>query len=89
MARLFSIEIPFKNKFYCALVSIRECEENLNCQVRYIDKGLQEIIPGDILVFNFEEGLKQPCHISGELARELVRCTSEAISDHFNKPHLP
>jgi hypothetical protein len=88
MARLFNIEIPFQNKRYCALVSVRECEHNLNCQVRYIDKGLNEILPGDIIVFNLSEGLKQPKNLPNELARELVRCTSEAISNHFERPRV-
>lgn len=86
MTRLVRIEIPFQNKRYCALMSVRECKQNINCQVRYIDKGLHEILPGDILVFNRNGGLKQPTNLSSELAKELMHCTSEAISDYFGKP---
>lgn len=85
MARLFSIDIPFKNEHYPALVSVRDQGYDLSCQVRYVDKRLQYILPGDILIINLTEGLKQPINLPGDLAKELVRCTSEAISDYLQK----
>ena len=83
MVRLFNIDIPFHNSSYPALVSIREEGPNLCCQVRYIDKRLHYILPGDMLVFNLSGGLMQPVNLPGELAEGLVRCTTEAISKHL------
>ena len=83
MARLFSIDIPFYNQAYSALVSVQERGHDLCCQVRYVDKRLHSILPGDTLVFHLAEGLKQPGNLSNELAEELVRCTSDAISHYF------
>lgn len=83
MARLFSITIPFKNKQYTALVSLKEQGHDLCCFVRYIDKQLRYILPGDQLIFSLQEGLKQPKHLPDELAESLVISTTNAIAQHL------
>ena len=83
MARVFSIDIPFRHQAYHALVSLQEQGHDLCCQVRYVDKRLHAILPGDTLVFNLAEGLKQPGNLPNEMAEELVRCTSDAITHFF------
>lgn len=87
MSRLFSMDIYFKSEHYPALVSVREDGQDLSCIVRYIDKRLHYILPGDVLVFNLVEGMKQPQHLPNELAHELVACTSKAISKHLAVQH--
>jgi hypothetical protein len=83
MARLFSIDFEFKGKKYLALVSMRQQGTDLSCLVRYVNKELHHLLPGDCLMFNLQEGLKQPCHLPSELAQSLVRSTVNAISDHL------
>ena len=83
MARLFSININFENKEYTALVSLREAGNDLHCIVRYSDKGLRYIIPGDCIEFSLQEGLKQPKHLPNELAENLVQSTSVALSNYY------
>ena len=83
MARLFSIDICFKDQHYPALVSIREDGYDLCCQVRYIDKRIHDVLPGDVLIFNLSEGIKQPQYVNSALAQELVRSTTDAIYKHL------
>jgi hypothetical protein len=83
MARLFSINIDFENKEYTVLVSIREVNHDICCLVRYVDKSLRYILPGDILEFSLEEGFKQPQVLPDELAHNLVASTTAALSNHF------
>ena len=88
MARLFSININFENKEYTVLVSLREAEHDICCLVRYVDKGLRYILPGDVLEFSLDEGLKQPKELPDELAHNLVLSTTTALSKYFeNKNH--
>ncbi|HEX2535269.1 MAG TPA: hypothetical protein VHK69_16095 [Chitinophagaceae bacterium] len=84
MARLFSIQFDFLRKQYTVLVSLRKEGHDLSCQVRYTDKELQRILPGDSLVFNLAEGLKQPKQLSDDLAVQLVNRTTDAISAYLN-----
>jgi hypothetical protein len=84
MVRLFSIDIDFRNEIYPALVSIREDDHDLCCQVRYIDKRVHNILPGDVLVFNLAEGIKEPKYLSTTLAKEFLRSTTDAICKHWN-----
>ena len=84
MARVFSIDIPFRNASYIALVSVIEKGHDLHCTVRYIDKGLKYILSGDKLVFTLQQGLKDPQHLPNELAQSLVECTTIAIADYFH-----
>ena len=83
MARLFSININFEDQDYTVLVSLREVNHDICCLVRYVDKGLRYILPGDVLEFSLEEGLKQPKVLPDELARKLVESTTHALSNHF------
>ena len=83
MARLFSINIYFENKEYTALVSLREVNHDICCLVRYVDKNLRYILPGDVLEFSLAEGLKQPKELPDELARNLVLSTTDALSNYF------
>jgi hypothetical protein len=83
MARLFSININFENKEYFVLVNVKEVGHDICCLVRYIDKGLRHILPGDLLEFSLEEGLKQPRELPNELAQNLVMSTTSALSNHF------
>jgi hypothetical protein len=82
MVRLVSIDIPFENKEYKALLSIRNCGTDLFCQVRYVDKGFRYILAGDILVFNHSECVKKPDSLPNELAEKLKQCASKAISNN-------
>jgi hypothetical protein len=83
MARLFSIDVPFENQHYTALVSVKEQGSELCCVVRYIDKRVKHILSGDQLVFCMGNGLKQPNNLPSELARNLFISTKKALSDHL------
>lgn len=84
MARIFSIDVPFEHQHYTALVSIKEQGPDLCCMVRYIDKRIRHIIPGDRLVFCLSGGLKEPKQLPTELARNLFLCTTEALNHHLS-----
>lgn len=79
MARLFSIDLPFQNQQYPALMSIRNEGADLFCTVRYIDKRVPYVLAGDTLVINLEAGLKQPHHFPPDIEATLVNCTCQAI----------
>lgn len=80
MARLFTIDIPFENNIHTALVTIRESGYDICCQVRYVDKSLRHIIPGDQVIFSLQEGLMEPKNLPNELAQNLVKCTSHVLA---------
>ena len=82
MVRLVSIEIPIDNKEYKALLSVRICGPDLHCQVRYVDKGLRYILPGDILVFSSSECVKKPQALPSELAEKMKQGASRAVNDY-------
>lgn len=84
MARLFSIQFDFQNKEHIALVSVRESERDLCCQVRYTDKDLNNLLCGKQFVFNLLDGLKQPCELSGQLMQALFTATVDAIKKHLD-----
>ncbi len=84
MARIFSININFENQDFTVLVSLRETGNDIHCMVRYIDEGLQYIIPGDCIEFSFQEGLKLPAQLPTELARNLVKSTTTALADYYS-----
>ena len=84
MASLFTINITFKNRDYPALVSIHQQGNDLFCMVRYIDKDLQYILVGDCIIFSNKGYLKQPQDLPGELAENLVHCTTTVISEYLS-----
>jgi hypothetical protein len=83
MASLFSINFNFEKQTHMALVSMRQEGLDLCCFVRYIDKNLHYILPGDSFVFSLGEGMKQPSHLPNKLAQNLVACTTGAIANHL------
>ena len=85
MTRLFSINIFYHQQLYTALVSMRQQGHDFCCQVRYIDKALYHILPGDKLVFSLSEGLKEPTDIPKQLTEELVKNTNKAITEYLRK----
>ncbi len=81
MARLCSFEIQYKNQFYPTLISVLRLENDLVCRVHYVESKLRFVAPGDVLVYNQQEGLKQPRNIPQELTQELQRCICNAGLD--------
>lgn len=51
-----------------------------------MDGSQHYMLPGDLLVFNLEEGLKHPKQLPDEQAERLVRTTTEAISRRLKQP---
>ena len=90
MQRLVSICLEYENKVYNTLVSMRKQENDLCCQVRYIDRSLPYIMPGDVLLLNVSDGLKQPTHLPSELANSFVNCcTREALFNLKSQEQKP
>jgi hypothetical protein len=85
MARLFTITIPFHNQDCPALVTLRSSGPDISCQVRYIDKRINNLLPGGVLIFSLSEGLKQPHELKDQQAEELVHCTTEAIAQYLHQ----
>ena len=78
MARLCSFEIRYKNQAYPTLVSVLHRDNDVVCRVHFIESKMRHIVPGDVLIYNRQEGLKQPQNIPQELTEELRRCISES-----------
>lgn len=86
MARLFSINFSFQNTERLALVSIREKGADLYCQVRYLDKQLNNLLGGKQFVFSLPEGLLQPANAaSSDVLQSLWYSTVEAIKSHLKE----
>ena len=83
MSRLFSIKFDFEKNTHTALVSLKQQGLDICCFVRFIDKSLHYILPGDSIVFSLGEGLKHPSHLRNDLAEQLVSNTAEAIVNHL------
>ena len=83
MVRLFTLNIHFRNHDYIALVSMRRDCNELHCLVRYIDKGIEYLLPGDNLIFTLDGQLKAPDHLPETLCKTLTQCTAAAISTYL------
>jgi hypothetical protein len=83
MIRLFTLRIRFRKKEYVALVSLRRQANELYCLVRYIDKGLNYLLPGDHLVLSLDGTLKSPHHFPDELSQNLRHCTAYAATTYL------
>jgi hypothetical protein len=83
MARLFTLNFHFKEKTYTALVSFRTIGYDMSFQVRYMDNEIHQIIPGGRLMFNLSGTVIGPDNLNTEPAKELLTCTSEAISGYL------
>ena len=83
MIQLFTLNIRYKSKEYVALVSLRQQANEVNCLVRYVDRGLQYLLPGDNLVFGLDGTLKVPEHLPNELYENLTQCTATAVSTYL------
>ncbi len=81
MARLCSFEIQFRNHSYPTLVSVLQHENDLVCRVHFVESRLRYVAPGDVLVYNREQGLKHPQNIPQELTLEIQRCICNAGLD--------
>lgn len=74
MGKLCCIDIHYNNQDHRALVDIQHEENNLKCTIRFVERKLGYILPGDVLVYNHLEGLKPPAHMPAALREELRRC---------------
>ena len=83
MARLFTLTVEFRSKEYVALVSLRQQANELYCLVRYVDSGLQYLMPGDDLIFNLDGKLTAPENLPDEFSKNLVQCTANAVSNYL------
>jgi hypothetical protein len=81
MARLCSFEIQYRNQSFPTLVSVSHQENDVVCRVHFVESRLRYVAPGDVLVYNQAEGLKQPQNIPQELTQEIQRCICDAGLD--------
>jgi hypothetical protein len=81
MARVFTINILFKGRFYLAEVSFNPDELNRSFFVRYLDEEINSLIHGRKIVINFtNEQTLINMEIMGE---ELLENTKEAINTYL------
>jgi hypothetical protein len=81
MSRLCSFEIQYRNQSFPALVSVLYAGNDLICRVHFVQSQLRYVAPGDVLVYNLKEGLKQPENMPPELTQEIQRCICHAGLD--------
>jgi len=84
VARLFSININFHQHLYTVLVSMYQRGQDCFCQVRYIDKRLQTLIPSGRLTFNLSETLTLSNKMVYSETDELIACTNKAITEYLH-----
>ena len=85
MARLWSFDIRFRSQTFPTLIGVLYEQKDLICRVHFVESRLGYVAPGDVLVYNREEGLKQPGNLPQELSREIQRCICQAGLDKSNK----
>lgn len=83
MVRAFTLDFPFRDKTYTALVKIKDSGYDLVCMVKYISKELQQIIPDGKLMFQLTGEFFCSTNMESDHAQELIYCTSNAIADHL------
>jgi hypothetical protein len=83
MTRLYTLNISFKHKEYTALVSLRQQCNEVYCLVRYVDRGLEYLAPGDCLVFDMDGQLKMPGHFPEALCKTLNQCTADVVCKYL------
>jgi hypothetical protein len=86
MARVFTVNVPYKGQSRAALVSFDSEGYDMSFLVRYLDEDIQEVIPGRKIVVSLSEGIKPPKQLS-RLAEDLLNHTTEAISGYLNLYH--
>jgi hypothetical protein len=82
MSRVFTVHFSFKEKTYTALVSFRSQVYELSYLVRYLDKEINTLIPGNKLLVSLSGGIEYP-HLANKLAQDLVYQTTEAINGYL------
>ena len=85
MSRMFTVSFPFRGEEYTALVSLSNREYNLSCEVRYLNKEAEALIPEKKIMFSLVGGIESPQKLRDQLAEELVQCTTMAISEHLRQ----
>jgi hypothetical protein len=55
------------------------------CQVRYMDKDLNQLLSDDQLAFKLSEGLREPQHLTDHYTEELLATTNKAIAEHLQQ----
>jgi hypothetical protein len=83
MARVFTIDFPFKGKMESALVSFGSEAYDMSFVVRYLDEDINQIIPGGRIVVSLSQGVKSPKQLT-RIAEDLVYHTTAAISEHLH-----
>jgi len=54
------------------------------CQVRYIDKNLQALLPSGRLTFNLSDALTTSEGQPHTITDELIACTNKAITEYLH-----
>lgn len=85
MSRIFTVSFPFRGDEYTALVNLSHREYNLSCEVRYLNKEAEVLIPEKKITFSLAGGIESPHKLQGLVAEELVQQTSMAIYDHLRQ----
>lgn len=82
MSRIFTVNFPFKEKTYTALVSFKSYGYELSYLVRYLDEDVNTLIPGNKLLVSLSGGIEYP-DLLNKLAEDFVYKTTEAINNYL------
>jgi hypothetical protein len=82
MARVFTVNIPYKGKLRAALVSFGVEGYDMSLLVHYLDEDISEVIPGRKVVVSLNEGIKSPKELT-KLGEDLLNYTTQAISEYL------
>ena len=82
MARIFTTRFTFNHEIYDAIVTVISANETLEFNIKVLDAGLHDLIPGGHIRYQGEEGFEQVA-VENELARSLMRSIAHSIDDHL------
>jgi hypothetical protein len=86
MARVFSVNFPYRGKSRAALVSFEGEGYDMSFLVRYLDAEIYEMLPERKIVVSLTEGIKSPRDLT-ESGEDLINHTAEAISQYLLVHH--
>lgn len=83
MSQPFTVRFSFHEQPVTALVHFDPQGIDLTCRIRYINRELAALIPGQQLTVSLATGLADEGLLHNREAAELLTCTTEAIAAHL------
>lgn len=83
MAKVFTIDFPYKADTYSALITIKTKGEEQVAYVHFFDEKLNALLDGEELEFNLANGIRRHTDKYNPKLRELIVPIKEAALQHL------